>query len=176
MSQSDELITIGKILKPFGVRGAVKVHALTDVPGRLENLAQVVLVTEAGEHIAASVTEVRRVGPSYLVKFSAFHNPEEARKYRGAWMKIPRGSAPPLPAGTHYQFELIGLQVVDERGREIGVLEEVIEQPSAHVFVVRKGAEEVLVPGRREIVKQVDCQANRMIIAPLETWTHDHAV
>ena len=36
-----EFVTVGKIVKPFGVRGQVRVLSLTDVPGRLENLKDV---------------------------------------------------------------------------------------------------------------------------------------
>ena len=38
-----EFVTVGKIVKPFGVRGQVRVLSLTDVPGRLENLKDVML-------------------------------------------------------------------------------------------------------------------------------------
>ena len=42
------LITIGKVLKPWGVRGEVKIAPLTDHPGRFASLSRVYLVSPAG--------------------------------------------------------------------------------------------------------------------------------
>ena len=38
MTTSPEMVTIGKIDRPFGVHGAVKVRSLSDRPGRFEQL------------------------------------------------------------------------------------------------------------------------------------------
>jgi len=43
LMREKEFVTVGKIVKPFGVRGQVRVLSLTDVPKRLENLREVTL-------------------------------------------------------------------------------------------------------------------------------------
>ena len=43
-----DLVTIGKIERPFGVRGEFKVRSLSDVPGRLDQLKQVQILEPTG--------------------------------------------------------------------------------------------------------------------------------
>lgn len=164
MSEPDELITVGKILKPFGVGGEVRVQSLTDVPGRLEGLDDVILETHSGELISTKVSHVRVDKRSYLLKFSAFSTPEEARRFQHAWLKIPKQQMPPLPPGEHYQFELIGLTVEDKAGHRLGTLEEVLELPAQHVFVVRNGSEEMWIPATQKMVIKVDLKDGVMVV------------
>ena len=84
---TDSLVTIGRILKPFGVRGAVKVESLSDVPGRFEGLQSVYLTLpyEGATPRKTAVTQVRNVTAGYLIKCSAFSTPEEAAHFRGAY-------------------------------------------------------------------------------------------
>jgi 16S rRNA processing protein RimM len=172
----DDLITIGKIGRPFGVQGEVRVQSLTDVPGRMENLDQVTLVTDSGQSVVTSVRQVREDGKGFLFKFSAFQTPEEAKSFSGAWVKIPPAPVPPLPPGEFYQFELIGLSVEDVAGKPLGILEEVLDLPSHPVLVVRSCKEEWLIPATRQVVMDVDVKNKRMIVAARNEWNPEDAL
>lgn len=164
MADSAELIAIGKIEKLFGVRGEVRVRSLSDVPGRFEGLTQVTLVAPSGRALVTGVTRVRANGNSYVLGFDAFTTPEEAAVFRGGLIKIPRGQAPPLPAGQYYEFDLIGMTVVDRAGQLLGTLEEVLETASNHVFVVRREGREILIPAIKHAVASVDVENRTMTI------------
>lgn len=171
-----ELITVGRIVKPFGVRGQVRVQSLTDVPGRLEQLQNVILVLPTGRQIETTVTDVQVDGRSHLLRFAAFSTPEEAQAYRGARLTIPLGPVPPAPEGHWYQFELIGLTVKDQTGAILGVVEDVLEYPSQHMFVVRGKGTEVLIPASRKWVTNVDIDGQVMTVVHPEEWGDDDAV
>ena len=47
------LITIGKVVKPFGVKGEMKIEPMTDFPERFKKLRRVYLVSPSGKEIAA---------------------------------------------------------------------------------------------------------------------------
>ena len=91
--QTDSLVTIGQILKPFGIRGDVKVESMSDVPGRFEGLQTVYLTRphEAAVPMETTVTQVRAVNAGYLVRFSAFSTPEEAAHFhaKGSGTSVP---------------------------------------------------------------------------------------
>ena len=55
-------VTIGKINRPFGVHGAVKVQSLSDRPGRFEQLTTVRVTGQGGETVDRIVRHVRRAG------------------------------------------------------------------------------------------------------------------
>lgn len=167
MFDAEDLITIGKIEKPFGVKGDVRVRSLSDVPGRFEGLRQATLVAPSGRRLAAAVVRVREDRSShgrYVVGFDAFSTPEEAATFRGGLIQIPRSQTPPLPAGQYYEFQLIGLTVKNESGRRLGTLNEVLETGGNHTFVIRDGGRELLIPAAREVVRSVDAEGRTMTV------------
>ncbi len=172
----EHMVTVGKLVKPFGVRGQARVLSLTDVPNRFENLKEVTLESPAGQTLVTTVTDVHSDGRSYLLRFGAFSTPEEVGTYCGAWLKIPRTEVPPAPDGHHYQFELIGLSVQDESGHVLGTLEEVMTLPHQHVFVVRGPDKEYLLPALRKWIMSVDPAGGVMIVKPSVEWVGNDAV
>ncbi len=174
--QSGTLVIIGKILKPFGVKGEVRVESMTDVPGRFEQLEDVTLELSNGQLVNTMVKSVRATGQGYLIAFSAFDNPEEAEAFRGSWIKVPVHPNLPREKDVYYQFELIGLEVQDPEGTNLGNVEEVLEYPQHHVFVVRGGAHELLIPATKNTIHQVDIDHNILRLHPRERWDVSHAL
>jgi 16S rRNA processing protein RimM len=169
MNMRDETrVTIGQILKPFGVRGQAKVRSLSDVPSRFENLQAVTLVSPSGRQLSTRVTGVHGGGDFYMVAFEAFSSPEEVEAFRGGWVQIPGSDTPSLPAGQYYESELIGLTVSLENGTALGVLKEIWQTGGQHVFVVDGDRGEVLIPATKEIITVVDIKDRSMMVREIE--------
>ena len=171
-------MTIGRITKPFGVRGEVKVESMSDVPGRFEGLQTVYLTLphKGAPPQETTVTHVREIPDGYLMKCSAFSTPEEAAHYRGAWIQIPMGAKLPRKADTYYQFELIGLHVEDPDGQKMGTIEEILEYPQHHVLVVRNHEAEYLIPANRQTIEKVDLDNHSLHLTSKEWWDIQHAL
>ncbi len=167
MDDSLDLVTIGKIEKPFGLYGEVRVRSLSDVPGRFETLSRAVLRLTSGQVLATAVKRVRPSGGSYIIGFEALTTPEQAAAFRGGLIQIPRSESPALPEGQYYEYELIGMQVKTELGESLGTLEEVWELPANHVFVVRRQGREVLIPATKDVVASVNVADRIMTIRPI---------
>ena len=163
------LVTIGRILKPFGVKGEVRVESLTDVPGRFEELTNVTLELPGGQTIETTVNSVRKNSRGYLLGLSAFTTPEEATSFRGSWIQVPVHPNLPREADVYYQYELIGLEVQDPEGNVLGILEEIMEYPQHHVFVIRNSQGEVLVPASKTTVETIDI-ANKILRLRSKEW------
>lgn len=169
-----ELVTIGRIVKPFGVRGELRVRSLSDVPGRFQALVggpEVTLVAPSGQSIKTSVNRVRpdRIcGDFYVLGFDALATPEEAAAFRGGLLQTARAQSSPLPEGHYYEYQLVGLTVKEETGKVLGKLEEVLETGSNHVFAVRREGREVLIPGTKQVVTAVNLEEQTMTVRPLE--------
>lgn len=158
------LITIGKAVKPFGVRGEIKIELMTDFPERFKHLNSVYLVSPAGKEIACEVKSVRYAGGIPYLQFSGYDSPEAARALNGWFLKVPEEEAYPLPEGSYYWFELIGMEVVSESGETLGRIVDIFETGSNDVYVMKNGEKEIYLPATKEIVKQVDRTARRMVI------------
>jgi 16S rRNA processing protein RimM len=164
MVGSLETVTVGRIGRPFGLKGQVKVRPLSDVPGRFEALTDVRLVARDGRVLGTNVTNVRRAGTELIVGFAGLTTPEEAKLWSGGLIQAARGAAPALPTGQYYECDLVGLEVHTHQGRPLGVLEEIWELPGNHVFVVRQGTKETLIPAAREWVTAVDLDLRKMTV------------
>lgn len=163
-----ETVTVGQIERAFGVKGEVKVRSLTDVPGRLEALTNVTLAGKHGGIMETTVTHVRRAGPSFIVGLAGLTNPEDAGLWRGALLQVPRGTVPLLPDGQYYECDLVGLAVQTDQGKPLGVLEQIWESPGNHIFVVRQGSKEILIPAAKELVAGVDLEQRVMTVRLIE--------
>ena len=160
-----ELVVIGAVERPFGVKGEVKVRSLSDVPGRFRSLDQVVLTSREGKRLETRVTEVRGGGDRYIVGVEALRSPEEAGEFRGGYLYAEREVAAGAQSSDAFlQCDLIGLSVVDEQGHPVGRLEEVIEMAGGHLFVVRNGKREAMVPAVKEFITQVDLARRQVTI------------
>lgn len=163
-----DLVTIGKIERPFGVKGAVKVRSLTDVPGRFEQLGTVSLVNAEGRAVDRTVTHVRSAGVTYIVQFDGITTPEEAGTLRGVLIQVPRHEPSLRQGDTLYECDLIGMAVIDEAGHDLGLIETIWQLPGHQVFVVKQEGREVLIPAAKDFVTAVDLAQKRMTVRTIE--------
>lgn len=159
------LITIGKVIKPFGVKGEMKIEPMTDFPERFKKLSRVYLVSPSGKELLFDVRAVRydASGVPYLL-IQGYASPEKAKELNGWFIKVPQEEVVPLPEGSYYHFELIGMDVFDEGGGKLGTIVEVFETGSNDVYVMKRGKEEIYIPATKDVVKQVDRTRKRMVI------------
>lgn len=158
------LITIGKAVKPFGVKGEMKIQPLTDFPERFQNLKSVYLVSPAGKELECTVQSVRYAAGVPYLRFKGYDTPEQAKTLNGWFLKVPEQETMPLPEGRYYWYELIGMEVLSEEGEKLGTIVDIFETGSNDVYVMKQGKREIYLPAIREVVKRIDRQEKRMVI------------
>jgi len=154
-----ELVTIGRILRPHGVRGEMVLEADSDAARALA-AGDTVYVGEPP--VACALTQVRRHRDRLLIRLAGCDDRTFAEAYRGRAVRLARAEAPPLPPGTYYWTQIIGLTVVTEDGEMLGAITEILETGANDVYVVRGAGGEVLLPAAPGVVQQVDLQQKRM--------------
>jgi 16S rRNA processing protein RimM len=88
----------------------------------------------------------------------------DRRVERGTELSVPRDSLPPLADGdAFYVFQLVGLAVVEEGGRLLGRVRDVLEYPANDVLELDSGASLPLVEA---CVRQVDLAGGRIVVSP----------
>ncbi len=157
-------LVIGQVTAPFGIHGEVKVRPETDVPERFSRLREVCLEFPNGEEKRVRLRRARVTPKFVLVTFAGYAHRAQADALRGAWVKIREADALPLPEGHYYLHHLVGLRVVTEEGRELGEITEVLKLPANDVYVTPHA----MIPALREVVKQIDLEQRRMVVALLE--------
>jgi 16S rRNA processing protein RimM len=162
------LITIGRVQKTHGVKGEIRIEPLTDHPERFSDLRRVFMTSPRGESRECTVRSVRYMDNSPLLLLEGYETPEEARALNGWLVQIPEEEALPLPEGQYYWFELIGMEVVSEAGERLGRIVDIFETGSNDVYVMKAGRKEVYLPATKEVIRQVDRAAKRMVIRVMD--------
>lgn len=162
-----ELITIGKVVRPHGVRGMLRVMPLTDVPTRFEQLKSIRLRTPGGQPVSFEIERVQIHADAVLLKLRNIDSRNQVDALRNAEIVIERKDCLPLDDDAYYVFDLIGLQVVTTTGKPVGKIEDILAYPAHDVYVVSYGDTEYLIPAVKAIVKEIDLARSRMIIDPL---------
>jgi len=162
-----ELILVGTIVRPHGVRGKLRLMSACSVE-TLRRLREVCLMDPAG---GQRWVRLRKASPlrrrTVVLELEGVASFEEARSLvgRSVWMR--RADLPPLGEGEYYWADLVGLRVVTRDGRQVGQISAVMSTKAHDVFVVKANGREHLIPAAEEVVKRVDLAAGVMVIDPL---------
>ena len=171
----EDLIAIGRVVKPQGRHGEVAVEPLSDRPDRFPSLKSVWLPAPDGTARAVAVSRCWPHKGRFVLKLEGVDSIDEAERYRGLELRIGEEELAPLPEGSYYHHQLIGLGVVDENGRDLGTVREILETGGeAPVLVVRGGSgSELLVPLAETFIRRVDVAAGRLVVSLAQTETVD---
>lgn len=161
-----EWATIGKVVAPFGVRGELKVLLLTDIPNRFAELEAVHLGPEHTRHLIKGVRPYK--GEMVVLKLTGIDDANTAETLRSFDLTIPLDQLAKLPPDSYYQHDIIGLQVRTLRGREIGMVEDIMVTGSNDVYILKApDGKQILVPAIKDVVKQIDLIRQMMYIEPI---------
>ena len=162
MPEEARRLSVGRILKPHGVRGEVKVYPLTDFP-EIRYAPGRSLLTESGSVL--TVEAARPHQDTYLVKFKEIADHTAAESYSGLDLLISASEASELPPDTHWIHTIVGLRARTPDGRSLGMVREVLRGGANDVYVVESpSGRDILVPATKEAVELVDPDAGELVI------------
>lgn len=160
----EDLLQVGVITQPHGVRGEVKVFPTTDDVKRFKKLKKVLLDT-GKEKIELEVQSTKSFKQFVILKFKEFDNINEIEKYRRCPLLVTREDAVKLEENEYFIADMIGMEVFTEDGSSFGILKDVIETGANDVYVIDSYAhEEVLIPAIKECILDVDVENQKMTI------------
>ena len=160
----DNYLRVGVIASTHGIAGEVKVFPTTDDNNRFKKLKQVFLDT-GKEYLELEVERVRFFKQMVIVKFKGINNINDIEKYKGKDLLVTRENAVPLEEDEYFIYDIMGAQVVDEEGKEIGTLVEVLATGSNDVYVVKTPqGKEILMPVIDECILDIDFD-NKVVTA-----------
>lgn len=111
MRDPDRLLPIGRVGRPHGLDGSFVVEHASDDPRRWEKGARVLVDGRPAEIVGSK--RVGRGRPAIRL---------DREVTRGAELCIRASDLPPPDPDAWYVFELVGLRVVEEGGRELGTV------------------------------------------------------
>ena len=149
---------IGEVLRPQGVRGEAKVRPFARDPEDFKRWKTLFLKEDGAYRPIASRCSRVHDGFAYLT-LEGCASPEDVEKLRGAELYIDRAHASPLPEGMFYISDLLGCEAVDEDGRALGVLEDVLQHGPTDVYVFRRDGRTWMAPALPDVFPEKDVEA-----------------
>jgi 16S rRNA processing protein RimM len=156
-ASKDELLVMGRIASPFGVKGWLRVNAFTAQPDNLLDYTPWYLKLPGGWQ-AIEPLAGRHHGKGLVVQLKDCNDRDTAAALAGTDIGVYRSQLPPVDRDEYYWSDLIGLQVFTVGDRLLGVVEQLFETGANDVMVV-KGEQEHLVPFvTGQVVESVDLE------------------
>lgn len=161
-SAEPRFLVIGRIVKPHGINGEVRVEIHTDLPERFTWLETVYLGKD--EPYVIAVKSVRFHKGWALLKLDGYDSREDAEELRSKWLQVPYDEGVPLEEGEYYLYEAVGLSVYTDGGEYLGDVTEILETGANNVFAIHGPQGEILLPDTAEVIREIDFDARRVLV------------
>lgn len=164
----EDRFQVGIVTSTHGLNGEVKVYPTTDDPARFKRLKEVILDT-GKEELELEIEHVKFFKQLVILKFKGIDSIDDASKYRQKSLYVTRQNAVRLRRDEYFVADLIGLSVMDEEEKAVGILKDVISTGANDVYViVMEDGKELLLPAIKQCVLEVDVEARYMKVHILE--------
>ncbi len=158
-----DLLVIGRITGPFGIKGWVKIHSYTEP---MENLLGYgnCQFGRKGEFQPLQLEEGRPHGKGLVARLRNVDDRNAAEALKGCEIVVPRAALPALQNDEYYWHQLEGL-AVNCNGELLGRVNQMMETGANDVLVVKpcegsRDDRERLIPWLRgSVVTAVDVKA-----------------
>lgn len=153
-------VRVGRLVRPHGVRGEMKLQPAPGDSGAWRQARH----ARADQDGWRRLQSVRGAGKTVIVKLEGIDTPEEARRFCGRELFVPRQELAPPQEGGWWLADLQGLRVIDQQGRNLGELEDAFSNGVYDVYVVRRGRHRWLLPAVDSLVLEIDPAAGRILV------------
>ncbi len=156
-------LVVGLLRRPHGVHGEIMLEVKTDFPERLK-VGEKLYLGDARMPVA--IASSRQHNKGLLLSFEGITDRDEIGHYRHHTLSVRVDDWPPLPEGQYYDFELIGLEVIEEAtGEVLGELKEIIKTGANDVYLVKsESGREILLPAIPDVVLDIDLAQFQMSV------------
>ncbi|MBI4496084.1 MAG: 16S rRNA processing protein RimM [Deltaproteobacteria bacterium] len=166
-SSPEGLLLIGRVIKPRGLKGQINVIYFGE-GGKAFSPGQVIYIQDLqGGCRPFSIILSRLRRNVVTLALQGMDRIEEAQGLMGRSVYVTKESLESLPPGEYYWYQLLGLTVKTEEGKELGRLEEILPTGSNDVFVIRREGREVLIPAIEEVIVRINLAEGTMVIRPM---------
>ncbi len=153
---------LGKVTKPFGLKGELVLYLDVDNPSEYTELDGVYI--NINNRLVLYPIESIRINSNKAVV--SFEKVEQEDSYRlvGKELYLPLELLPELKGNKFYFHEVIGFNVIDEEKGNIGHIEKILEYPTTPLFSIRLEDREILIPIVEPILQRVDREEETIYI------------
>jgi len=165
-----DLLVVGRIGRPQGIKGEVTVQVRTDDPDARFAVGAV-LLTDPAERGPLTVASARLQNGRLMVGFAGVADRNAAEALRETMLQVDAATVPPPEDDDEFHDHVLrGMSARLADGSRVGSVVDVLHLPHGDVLVLRRqdNDAEVLVPFVKVMVPEVDVAARTLVIDPPE--------
>ena len=158
-----ELIRLGKITAPVGIKGELRVYPYIDMT-RFSDIENVMIDGKSYTLVSARMQKDMNV-----IRLSRVNDRNTAELFRNREIIVKRSELKNMPESTYFIEDLVGMTVVSTDGRKVGTLKSVINNPAQDIYEI--GSDDgntVMIPAVKEFIVSVDVEENLMTVKLIE--------
>jgi len=141
------LLEIGKILRPHGIKGAVKVECFVDE--HFSTFKEVMITNKLAK---AQVKNVQNLNKDfYIVTFDIIPDIDTAEKFRNQSIYIDRDNYKEFKEKL-YMSDLINKPILNEKGEQIGYMVDYDDYGASVVLTIKSGVSSYQIPYVKDII------------------------
>jgi 16S rRNA processing protein RimM len=164
MSEAGELIQLGEVCRPRGIRGEVKVRPSADPERSFQDMQEVFILGQE-KRGPLLIENCRLQGEYVLLKFKGFNTPQSVDFLRQCALAVPYSKLVNLDEDEYYFCDLLDCQVVMESGETLGVVTDYAPTNEHDLLIVRDGKKERFIPVQKDIILHINKDEKRIIVA-----------
>jgi 16S rRNA processing protein RimM len=167
---TDNLLVVGKVGAPYGVKGWVKITAYTDDVDNVFEY-QPWMIVQNGKQQVVEIEQWRRHNKGVVAKLVGVDTRDDAEVLKNLDILIEEATLPALQQDDFYWRDLVGMQVVTDQGYHLGTVKELFETGANDVMLVKAnhndafGKKERMIPYLVErVVLHVDSEKRTVTV------------
>ena len=130
----------------------------------VDNLEKVYVETNKSKK-QYEIEEVKYHKDMVLIKFKGIDKVEDAELLRNSYLKINRKDEPELEEGTYYIVDLIGLDVYSDEGNLLGKVDDIFNNGSCDIYVVKDElGKQLLLPAISDVIKEINLDERKIVV------------
>ncbi|MGZ9897553.1 ribosome maturation factor RimM [Shewanella gaetbuli] len=170
MSSNQQPIVLGKLGSSHGIKGWLKITAYTDsVEGIFDYSPW--LINDQGQWREVKVNQWRPQGKAVIAELEGVTTREQAQMLTNCEIAIMPEQMKELADDEFYHRDLIGCEVTNNNGYNMGFVDQIVETGSNDVLLVKANAKDAFGKAERMIpfvpeqfILKVDLQGKQILV------------
>ena len=154
----EELLKVGQIVKPQGIKGEVKVIPLTDDVTRFLKLKTVYI-----DGTIVKVGGVKIASDSIIMSLIGVNDRNSAENFRGKFLCVEKDPSV-LKENSYFVSDLENSLIFDEKGEKIGKIISVTSAKTDYLTVLTIDKRTMRFPFLKRVIKEFDAENKKLVV------------
>jgi 16S rRNA processing protein RimM len=155
-------IPVGRIISTHGTKGEVKFRYYNEAAEEFYRYASLIAIKD-GQDIELRPWQVRFHKGIFLLAFENLEGLESVQFLLNQELFVRDIDLPLVDEDEYYEYQLIGLDVINEKNEPLGKAKEILHT-GAHGVIVVEGTEEILIPMVSDYILSVDIPGSKIVV------------